>query len=136
MSPVRGNEVRRDRGAVAVEFGLLLPLLMLIVMGIIDFGLALNAQVTLTQAAREGARLESFDEPDDEVRARAESAATGLDTATAEIITHCPGDDGTVSVTYEFHFVTPVGAFGAMFGGGGYGDPIDLTAEGVMPCEA
>ena len=48
----------RDRGAAAVEFALLLPLLLLIVFGIIDFGRALNAQITLTQAAREGARLD------------------------------------------------------------------------------
>ena len=47
----------RDRGSVAVEFALLLPLLLLLVFGIIDFGRALNAQITLTQAAREGARL-------------------------------------------------------------------------------
>ena len=47
----------RDRGAAAVEFALLLPVLLLLVFGIIDFGRALNAQITLTQAAREGARI-------------------------------------------------------------------------------
>ena len=47
----------RDRGAAAVEFALLLPVLLLLVFGIIDFGRALNASITLTQAAREGARL-------------------------------------------------------------------------------
>ena len=54
--PARGGAL--DRGAAAVEFALLLPLLLLLVFGIIDFGRALNAQVTLTQAAREGARLD------------------------------------------------------------------------------
>ncbi len=53
----------RDRGAAAVEFALLFPLLMLIVFGTIDFGRALNAQITLTQAAREGARLDALGEP-------------------------------------------------------------------------
>lgn len=126
---------RQDHGAAAVEFGLLLPLVMLILCGIIDFGLALNAQVTLTQAAREGARLESFDKPGDEVIARAAGAAIGLDGVEAVIVTGCPGGDGTVRVTYDFEFLTPVGAFGAMFGDGGYGDPITLIGEGVMPCE-
>jgi Flp pilus assembly protein TadG len=42
----------RDRGAAAVEFALLLPLLLLLVFGIIDFGRALNAEITITQAAR------------------------------------------------------------------------------------
>jgi len=36
----------RDRGAAAVEFALLLPVLLLLVFGIIDFGRALNAQIT------------------------------------------------------------------------------------------
>ncbi len=53
----------RDRGATAVEFALVLPLLLLLVFGIIDFGRALNAQITLTQAAREGARLEALGDP-------------------------------------------------------------------------
>ena len=57
-----GGRQARDRGATAVEFALLLPLLLLIVFGIIDFGRALNAQITLTQAAREGARLAALGE--------------------------------------------------------------------------
>jgi len=43
-----------DQGAAAVEFAIMLPLLLLLIFGIIDFGRALNAQVTITQAAREG----------------------------------------------------------------------------------
>lgn len=130
-----------DRGAVAVEFGLLLPLLLLILFGIIDFGFALHAKITLAQAAREGARLEAVGQADPE--GRAEAAAIGLDGATASVTTPCPDpfdrdrrDDATVVVTYEFTFTTPVGGIGAMFsGGGGYGDPITMTGTGVMPCE-
>lgn len=49
----------RDDGASAVEFALVLPMLVLLLFGIIEFGLAFNARVTLTHAAREGARLAS-----------------------------------------------------------------------------
>jgi len=45
-----------ERGASAVEFALLLPLLMLIVFGIIEFGIGLYRQAVLTNASREGAR--------------------------------------------------------------------------------
>ena len=48
---------RSESGAAAVEFALLLPLLMMIVFGIIEFGLALYQQAILTNASREGARL-------------------------------------------------------------------------------
>lgn len=133
----------RDRGAAAVEFALLLPVVLLIVFGIIDFGRALNAQITLTQAAREGARLDSLGQPN--VVTRTQAAATGLSGVT---VTDSPpsgyacqqGDgqknlDAKVTTSYPFTFVTPIGAIAAFFGGPGLGAPITLTAQGVMPCE-
>jgi len=49
---------RSESGASAVEFALLLPLLMMVLFGIIEFGFALYRQAILTNASREGARLE------------------------------------------------------------------------------
>ena len=51
------KKLRSESGASAVEFALLLPVLMLILFGIIEFGLALHRQAVLTNASREGARL-------------------------------------------------------------------------------
>ena len=51
------KKLRSEAGASAVEFALLLPLLMMILFGIIEFGLALYQQAILTNASREGARL-------------------------------------------------------------------------------
>lgn len=127
------KRTRDDRGAVAVEFGILLPVLLLILLGIIDFGRAYYAKNTLTQAAREGARLEALGNYD---ASRVVAAAAGLDGVSPAVYSACPGDDAIVDVTYTFTFTTPVGAFGAMFGGGGYGDPIEMSARGVMPCES
>jgi|CZKT01.1.fsa_nt_gi Flp pilus assembly protein TadG len=127
----------RERGAAAVEFALLLPVLLLLLFGIIDFGRALNAQITLTQAAREGARLAALGEPD--VVSRTQAAATGISPVTVTV-TACPagagpGTDAVVTTSYAFSFATPIGAIAAMFGGSGIGSPITLTARGVMPCE-
>ncbi|MBU3628874.1 TadE/TadG family type IV pilus assembly protein [Polynucleobacter sp. AP-Reno-20A-A9] len=47
---------RRDSGVAAVEFALILPLLMMIVFGIINYGILLYDQAVITNAAREGAR--------------------------------------------------------------------------------
>ncbi|MCQ9163599.1 TadE/TadG family type IV pilus assembly protein [Arthrobacter sp. STN4] len=47
---------RSEKGAAAVEFALVVPLLFLILFGIIDFGRAYNAQISLTQAARAAVR--------------------------------------------------------------------------------
>ena len=132
-----GMRITREQGSAAVEFALLLPVLLLIVFGIIDFGRALNAQETLTQAAREGARLAALNQPG--VVSRTQAAATGLSPVGVSV-TACPAGAGpevsaTVTATYTFHFVTPVGAIAGLFGGSGLGSPITLTAQGAMPCE-
>jgi Flp pilus assembly protein TadG len=126
----------RDRGAAAVEFALLLPLLALLVFGIVDFGRALNAQITLTQAAREGARMAALGEPN--VVSSTQAAATGLSPVSVTV-TSCPvgaaaGVNATVQVSYTFTFLTPVGGIAKLFGGG-WGSTMTLTAQGVMPCE-
>jgi Flp pilus assembly protein TadG len=126
---------------VAVEFALLLPVLLLIIFGVIDFGRAINAQITLTQAAREGARLASLGYSTSAVQDRAQSAATGLSPVTVTVISSCPagagaGVDAQVQTSYAFSFITPVGAFASMFGSATFGSStLTLTATGDMPCE-
>jgi Flp pilus assembly protein TadG len=137
VKAARRGRANSDRGAAAVEFALLLPLLVLIVFGVIDFGRAINAQITLTQAAREGARALALGQST--YQSRALSAALGLSGVTVTDqpdslgVTGCPagaaqtGDDAVVHVSYTFSFVTPIGYI--------FGPTKTLTAEGVMPCE-
>jgi Flp pilus assembly protein TadG len=47
---------RGERGAVAVEFALLAPLIIILLFAIIEFGLVMAKVVTYVSAAREGAR--------------------------------------------------------------------------------
>jgi len=127
-----------DRGAAAVEFALLLPLLLLIVLGIVDFGRMLNAQVTLTQAAREGARLVALGQPN--VPGRTQAAATGLSPVGVAIQSACPtgagpASNGAVQTSYTFQFTPGLGYVVSLFGGSGLSGQITLTAQGVMPCE-
>ena len=127
----------RDRGSAAVEFALVLPLLLLLVFGIIDFGRLLNAQLTLTQAAREGARLAAVGQPN--VVGQTQAAAIGLSPVNVSV-TSCPPSAGpsanaAVTVSYSFSFITPVGAIAGFFGGSGIGSPVTLTAQGAVPCE-
>ncbi len=129
-----------DRGAAAVEFALLLPVLLLIVFGIIDFGRALNAQISLTQAAREGARLAALGQSAGAVTSRTQTAAIGLTGVSATIVSACQPNagataDAKVQASYTFSFITPVGAIAALIGGSKFGSTMTLTASGVMPCE-
>ncbi|MEV6600785.1 TadE family protein [Actinoplanes sp. NPDC051346] len=123
---------RRDEGAAAVEMALVLPLLLLLLFGIIDFGRALNIQITLTEAAREGARATAlgFDG-----RVRVTSAAGPVSVDTLDI-SACDGDlsaDAVVRVSHAFRPVTPVGSLMGFFGGDSDGS-FTIAARGVMPC--
>jgi len=138
-APSRSRKVP-DRGSVVVEFALVVPVLLLIVFGIIDFGRALNAQIALTGAAREGVRLAALGYPNAAVQARVAAAAPDLSGVTTTVVASCPAGAGPtanaqVNVSYTFSFITPIGAVAGLLGGSGLGAPMVLTAQGVMPCE-
>jgi Flp pilus assembly protein TadG len=70
-----------ERGAQLVEFALVLPLLLLVVLGILDFGLLFQRYEVLTNAAREGARvaiLPDYEQDDVEARVAQYLEASGL----------------------------------------------------------
>jgi Flp pilus assembly protein TadG len=54
------RRLRGERGAEMVEFALVLPLLLVVVGGIIDFGLMFQRWEVVTNAAREGARISAL----------------------------------------------------------------------------
>lgn len=56
MSSMTGESRRDERGAAAVEFAVLLPVLVVILFGITAFGVAFSKVETYVSAAREGAR--------------------------------------------------------------------------------
>lgn len=53
----RMRRIKSEDGASAVEFALVLPILLLLVFGIIEFGFIFNRWITVTHAAREGVRV-------------------------------------------------------------------------------
>jgi Flp pilus assembly protein TadG len=70
---------RHERGVAAVEFALVLPLLMMLVFGVVQFGLLFNRQQALHAAAREGARVAALpSSTQTEISGRATSALEGI----------------------------------------------------------
>jgi Flp pilus assembly protein TadG len=118
---------RRERGAALVEFAFVLPVLLLIVLGIIDFGRAYGAKQELIHATREGVRVYVVTQDYGEARAAFDAAATGLDPARVvkvSIPDSCtPGESVAVSATYSFDFI----------GWWGSGNK-NITSEAVMRC--
>jgi Flp pilus assembly protein TadG len=54
---VIGKRIRKEEGAVAVEFAIIMILLFMILFGIIEFGITINRYQMYVGAAREGARF-------------------------------------------------------------------------------
>jgi Flp pilus assembly protein TadG len=57
------RRVRGESGQALVEMALILPVLLLLALGIVEFGRAFNAKQVVTDAAREGARLAVVNDP-------------------------------------------------------------------------
>lgn len=129
---------RKERGAVAIEMAILLPLLLLILIGIIEFGRVLNIQVSLTQAAREGARYAAvhYQEGGLDVAGTALSTAPSLDglgVSVSDNASSCaPG--ANVEVTTSVSLPSMSGFLDAGFFGAPGIFPLNMTGVGVMRC--
>jgi hypothetical protein len=66
------KEIGRQEGASTVEFALIVPILVMLIFGLFQFGIAFNNYLAITHAAREGARLAAVGKYDEAtVRERA-----------------------------------------------------------------
>lgn len=108
--PITIKDHRDDDGAALVEFAIVLSLFVILVFGIIEFGRAYNAQITLTHATREGVRVLAITQDPDAARAATVGAATTLDPAKLSIsTTECsPGYPTQVVASYPFFLSIPL----------------------------
>ncbi|MGZ8771083.1 MAG: TadE/TadG family type IV pilus assembly protein [Aeromicrobium sp.] len=129
LSGVRAR--RRGEGQSLVEFAVTLPIFLLLLAGIVDFGMGLYSQMTIINAAREGARLgvvefsvaepADFDTVEGLVVDRVTAMSNGLDASQLEILVECQpagcvsGDAVVVNVNYDYRMIWPL-AFGNSIG--------------------
>ena len=117
-----------ERGAAAVEFALLLPLLLMLVLGTIEFGRAYNAQITLTNAARDGVRVMAIANDPTSAKTAAKNAAasvsTTIPTSDITLSTNACSTGNQVTLTIKYNLSTITGIAG----------PFPMTGKGVMLC--
>ncbi len=78
--------LRKDnKGQALVEFALVLPLLLLLLMAVIEFGNIFHSYLLLTTASREGARMGVVGHTDAEIIQRVEEICSTLDTSRLDI---------------------------------------------------
>lgn len=118
---------RQERGAAAVEFALLVPILFVLVFGMIDFGWAINRNTVVNNATREGVRMASLGSDSSEITTSIQNSLgdMGLNGASVSVTVRCLKPAGTacgnwsehasggtaiVTVRYTTDWITPVGS--------------------------
>ncbi|HTG48038.1 MAG TPA: TadE/TadG family type IV pilus assembly protein [Actinomycetota bacterium] len=123
------RRVRPERGAAAVEFAIVAPLLFILVFGIIDFGFGFHAWNAIENAAREGARVGATDASGNAVANITTRVQNGTNflTGPVTVVVQCAGNNGAnafgpcgssanwqegdlikVTVSYNYNFMTPL----------------------------
>jgi Flp pilus assembly protein TadG len=114
---VRGHKdnMRRKKGQALVEIALALPILLLLLCGIIDFGRILYAGISINMAAQETARYASFSKTDAEIRQKAVNSCSLSDKDTKLSVSITPdkalrttGGNVTVAIEYDVDYITPL----------------------------
>lgn len=102
-------QFKNERGQTLVEFALVLPILSLLLLGVIQFGIAFNHYITLTDAVRAGARKGAvgrhLQDPQAAVQQAVKNAATDLDHSKLQITVNsswAQGSDVTVAASYPY----------------------------------
>jgi len=127
-----------EGGQSLVEFTLVLPIFLLVLFAIIDFGMAFNAWITVTNSAREGARLGSVRAPSGDIEQRVRDTAGSLGADLTVIVTNAEGDPGesvVVDVSYAYSLITPLADIMGMISGGSIADTLNLSSTADMRLE-
>lgn len=127
------RRMNHPRGTVVLEFALLVPILLLLVFGITEFGRAWMTKNIMTQAAREGARYAAVLSPFDagKVKQRVKKSLIGASLKDYDIeITGPSGDPLTVTATVTGTFQVLSGTIIPGFSG-----DIELQAQSAFRYE-
>jgi Flp pilus assembly protein TadG len=120
MGPLARALARKERGQSLVEFALMLPFMVTLLLGVVELGNGLNSYITVVDAARDGARLGS----------RGDSANNDdIIAAVSKDVERLEGPDPTVTVTNP----VTVGGIPAVRVKVCYSHPLIVGLPGVLP---
>lgn len=112
-----------ERGQALIELALALPILLLVLMGIVEFGRIFHANIVVEQAARAGSRVATVNSSLAAIQSAVLNAGGSVSIDPAKVkIYYCPtpectstktsgiqrGDSAVVEVAYEIELITPI----------------------------
>ncbi len=142
---ISGRRGKGEGGQSLVEFAFVLPIFLLVLFAIIDFGMAFHAWIAVTNSAREGGRLGAVHPALDEegspcfgqgslaqcIKDRVRDTAGNIGDDLSVTVTNAdglPGESVVVDVSYEYSLITPMAGIVDMISGGGIGDSFTLSS--------
>lgn len=151
--PLRRGPVRRllhrfrqtEAGQSLVEFTMILPIFLVLMFGLVDFGRAFYTWLLVTNAAREGARVAAVQADNSSIDGRiydsfcsSYPSECSLEPTKLTISkTNVQGVRGsavTIDLAYNFEFVTPLGSILKLMGGSDLASPT-ISAHSSMRLE-
>jgi Flp pilus assembly protein TadG len=126
--------IKKKNGQSMVETALVLPVILFIMLGIVDFGFLFNNYLVIDNASREGARSAAVGSSDSVINSTVTSIAASLDQSKLKTTINPPedertkGSEVTITVEYDYSLLTPI--IGVVIP-----NPVHLTANTVMRVE-
>ena len=132
------NDFRKtEQGQAIVEMALVLPILIMLIFGIVEFGRILNTYMIVTDLSREGAREGAVGGTDSDIETTVRSNATAADLEESDLSVlinpasggiRARGTSVEVQVSYPVDIIAPV--IGTIIG-----DPYIVTSQTTMRVE-
>jgi Flp pilus assembly protein TadG len=136
---IRKNRGEMENGQNMVEFALIVPFFLLLVFAIVDFGMGFHAWITVTNSAREGARLGAVGGDAAAIEAVVRDRASSLNdeqlTVTVTNAEGDPGDSVIVQAEYEYELITPLSSIMGLVSGSTLGPTLEFESTSEMRLE-
>ena len=140
---IRKRKENGEKGQALVEFALLVPIFLILLFAIVDFGMGFYSWITVTNSAREGARIGAVLASEQQIidRVHATSDLINEDENMDIFVTNSadlgglPGESVVVQVDYRFDLITPLAGLVAFLSGDIIGPQLTLSSTAEMRLE-
>ncbi len=137
---IRIRRKNGEKGQALVEFALLIPIFLILLFAIVDFGMGFHSWITVTNSAREGARLGAVSATQQDIidRVYQTSDLPNEDINMTVTVTNAQGQPGgsvVVQVDYDYDLITPLAGLVQLVSGDILGPTLTFSSTAEMRLE-
>ena len=137
---IRARRKNGEKGQALVEFTLLVPIFLVLLFAIIDFGMGFYSWISVTNGAREGARLGVVMGTEQQIKDQVYQAVSLPNEGTKMTVTVTnaqgqPGQSVVVKVDYDYDLITPLAGIASFVSGNAFGPTLTFSSTAEMRLE-